>query len=175
MYRYELHPWNGKRRIAAGYIRREGYPEARSINEFEPVQFSEEYPYPYPEPDVYEGFITSPLETLVMLFTGEDPAMAIGAVDCDHEFEDDGSCPCPPITIEIPAVLALHSVNLMQQIEMMKFTEISDRDGDPIRNFDHLDGSEHRMIWRRMEKIMNRWYEQGIALHRAWLESGRAY
>ena len=123
-----------------------------------------------------------------MLFTGKDPAIKLQAAEaCTHEGEED--CDCPPVSIEIPAVLAYHATTFSQSLgnlhfEFSEFPTATDKNlivrqdrlptGQKVqaqRNTNERyrysqDWDDYR-YWRdrELEKILDRWYRQGITLH----------
>ena len=62
-------------------------------------------------------FVTSHLEVLVHLFTGEDPAKILHTVslECEHQALDE--CDCPHISIPVPTALAYHAQMLRRKLD----------------------------------------------------------
>ena len=183
-YLYELDIWKGTRHIRATYT---GNKDDVGAFDFQPMDFTPEEL----DADWYQGFLPSRLETLVVLFTGEDPAMKLlkASSGCTHEGEDD--CDCPPVSVDIPAVLAYHAIALSQSLGNFGvefYQHPTARDSNRIvRRYRLPTGEivhESRNInernppskiwdeypyWLNQErsKILDGWYQQGIALHRS--------
>ena len=131
----------------------------------------------------------SVLETLVNLFTGEDPMemLQTNAAACKHNSEYD--CDCPPVTIEIPAALAYHAQQLNRALEAhdQRFSEFKNQVGSTVRTFPDHTGrtitchqSSSGIIgnpsaWDSFEpeeqrtrlKILHQWCRTGILLKQA--------
>ena len=182
-YQFQINIWTDTRYVSATYVK----PGSEASNDFEPHTFlSNDI-----DAEPTSGFVTSCLDTLVLLFTGHDPAMLFQEAmnKCDHE--DGDTCECPLVSIPIPDVLAYHAVTLSQNILdiSMDFGEWNSSDKlSRIRRYRRPDGRtisvsqsieggeplspdwEDFTFWRnrRLRKILNRWYDQGISLYAAW-------
>ena len=184
-YQYQLTIWDEKRHINAIYTGSE-----INANDFQPITFTSQNL----DAESFEGFITSCLETLVLLFTGQDPAMLYRAAveECQHENSDD--CDCPPLSIPIPSILAYHGVALSQEIGEvdMNFEEWVTRDKRVrVRRYRLPNGQVETIqrtneagppegwgdydYWRNraLNEKLNRWFEQGINLYNAWAATTR--
>ena len=128
-------------------VRGECTDDPSNVNafDFQPISFSNEDLDL--DSNAHEGFLTSQLDTLVVLFTGQDPAEELMEAQAACPHEDSAECPCPPASIKVPMVLAYHMQTLWQNLspECQGYGSLTD---------------EERM------KILNRWFEQGIALKR---------
>ena len=98
-YIYEISTFDTDRYIKANYVS----PESGLANDFEPVSFTPEEVLA----ESYHTFLTSYIENLVHLFTGEDPAkmLHIASLTCEHEDLDE--CDCPPPSIPVPPALVV--------------------------------------------------------------------
>ena len=147
-YLYEISINTADRRIRATYVED---PDDLAATDFQTLSFTPQDL----DAEILEGFTLSRLETLVLLFTGEDPAKTLKAQDtqCSHEDSDD--CDCPMASIPIPAILAYHAISLSQD----------------LGNLGSWNTQESYSVFhsRRQAavKILNRWYQQGILLHQA--------
>ena len=180
-YIYEIAPWTDRRRVR-GTDQDENPTQAWA---FQPAEFSSEALGTLS----HMNTVVSVLETLVNIFTGEDPMemLQAHAGACNHEDGDD--CDCPPVTIEIPAALAYHAqqLNLTLEAHNQRFKEFDNQAGSTVRNSpDHRgniqisirfpDGRFQNLpAWEKFEaeeptarfKILNRWYRTGIMLKQA--------
>ena len=180
-YQYELSLITSNRAIKPTYL--SSIQRDTGALDFEPIAFTPEDL----DAENFNGFITSRLETLVVLFTGEDPAKKLQAqgAECPHEALDD--CDCPPVSIQIPTVLAYHAMTLLQSLGNLtcNFKEWETERGTSVRRFRRPTGefiqthrtkegtSSHPDEWseydfllqRDREDLLNRWYNQGIHLH----------
>ena len=182
-YIYKLHLWIENRTISAdNKADEDGDLKAY---EFQTIELTD---LELDAKSLLEGFTMSRLETLVVLFTGKDPAEMILKIGKDCEHEDDESCDCPPIQIQIPAVLAYHTMTLYREMENLDRRFIhqqlrADQDnqkhiryrvpnGDLIqgifdsRSREYREKLEEYQHYLALEKsrILDRWLEQGIAL-----------
>ena len=155
-----------------------------SATDFEPISFTPALLAAEPK----RGFQPSRLDTLVLLFTGRDPALLLSEAikSCTHDNKD--SCDCPPVTIDIPPVLAYHTATLRASATSVEadFTHWQNRGQHSIarsfrhpsgklitisRPYDSLPSSQDSQAdyWqeRTLGTMLNQWYEQGIALYYA--------
>ena len=179
-YQYKIQLWTDDRAICATYVKQGSI----SATDFEPISFTPALLAAEPT----HGFQPSRLDTLVLLFTGHDPALMLSEAieSCTHD--DSDSCDCPPVTIDIPPVLAYHTATLRASATSVEadFTHRQNRGQHSItrsfrhpsgklitisRPYDSLPSSEDSQAdyWeeRTLETMLNQWYEQGIALYYA--------
>ena len=181
-YVFEISLADTSRRIRADYV---ADPTHITAYDFEPISLSETDLHA----QNFAGLLTSRLDTLVLLFTGVDPAKHLldKAQECSHDSDD--TCDCTTAPIEVPAVLAYHAQTLAQSLASLQsgFRHWTNDKGDSIRKFlrpagpfvlavRHKDNPRNiSNEWREYdlylnrsrEEILNRWYEQGIQLHQA--------
>ena len=180
-YIFQINHWTDERRIIATYIDADA---PLSANDFEPITFSSEDL----DAESFEGFITSRLDTLVILYTGTDPAKLLQDVVCMHDSQEE--CDCSPVSIVIPRLLAYHAATLSREIEnlSMHFEEYRLKDHSVRRRYRLPDGQTETaynrqgtssenwekfdfLKWQHASAILNNWYAQGISLHTAWMAS----
>ena len=186
-YVYEMNLWSLDRTVRAIYVEE----ESNRTYDFQPVTFTEEDLMA----ETVFTFNTSRLETLVCLFTGQDPARMVQDADTRCKHDEKSSCDCPPVSIPLPTELALHAHTLSNEVAEIRYDfqkwengvhlvrGYHDRDGNrevvrrPAQGYE---GGEHstEKAWRKavflektaLRKTLDRWFEQGIALHRGSLE-----
>ena len=150
-YIYEMDIFSGKRRVRATY------PDTQPMDDgqFPTVELANAGPTA--EPD--SRFTESHMEVLVNLFTDDDPVKLLddAARKCRHRTEED--CDCGTVSVSIPAALALHARILRENV-----TKYDQQDRTIPQN-----SEEHAA---RKKALVDRWYEQGIALYHAWVEPG---
>ena len=183
-YVYELAVWNNDRKVRPAHVQERETPESG----FESVTLTDEDLMT----NSMDAFSPSRLETLVCLFTGHDPAMILHKADARCEHEDESSCNCAPVSIPLPTALALHVHTLSNEVSELRHDfeqwkngeqfvrRYHDRDGNQgiVRRPPQGYGDSHieaewakaKFLERRtLRKTLDRWFEQGIALHRAWV------
>lgn len=179
-YIFQLDQWTDERRIIATYVESDA---PLGANDFEPITFSSEDL----DAESYEGFVTSRLDTLVVLYTGRDPAKLLQDVACVHDSQEE--CDCSPVSIIIPRLLAYHAATLSREIENLSLhfeeTTVGDRsmrryrlpDGQAETAYNREETSFGNwekfdfLKWQHIGAILNNWYAQGISLHVAWITS----
>ena len=181
-YLYEMSINTLTRKIRANYIID---PTPAAALNLEPICFTEKDL----NSDNYAGFITSRLDTLVVLFTREDPAKKLLAQggQCTRHRTDE--CDCPTVSIPIPAVLAYHAMTLSRSLAYInsEYKEWTNNIGTSVRQFRRPTGETIRTYmgkegslsdleeWyeydsrrrRSQEEVLDRWYQQGIHLHQS--------
>ena len=177
----DLALWTQKRRVRAT----DQGQEPSEASAFQPTEFSSEALGTFNAINTE----TSALEALVNLFTGEDPMEMNFAQTATCGHNDGTECDCPPVTIEIPTVLAYHTHQLSSTLEThdQRFKEFKNGNGDTVRKSpDHRGkmavslraregGVDDIAVWERFEveepearlKILERWCRTGIMLKQA--------
>ena len=180
-YLYEISTFNTDRYIKANYVN----PESGLANDFEPVSFTPEEVLA----ESYEMFVTSYLEVLVHLFTGEDPAKILHAVslECEHQAFDE--CDCPYTSIPVPTALAYHAQVLRRKLDEVRseFRQWTTKghtqrvykyripDGEARTIYHSMQPGHPGTEWEQAEfyeqqlrrQVMEQWYQQGIMLRQA--------
>ena len=147
-YLYEIGLSANNRRVRAKNAER----GPKDTNLFQPAEFTSAQLGVKPS----GMFGTSRLETLVELFTDYDPAQILDEATqaCQHDAGEE--CDCKPVRITIPASLAFHVQLLWQDI-----TEYDEYNPPGMKDPDQ------QLTARK--QLLDRWYEQGIALYQAWM------
>ena len=180
-YVYELALWTDTRTVRAA----DQDKDTSDASAFQPTEFSNEALGTFNAINTE----TSVLETLVNLFTGEDPMEMNFAQTATCGHNDGTECDCAPVTIEIPAVLAYHTHQLSSTLVThdQRFKEFKNRNGDTVRKTpDHRGemavalrsgngGVDDIAVWERFGveepearlKILERWCRTGIMLKQA--------
>ena len=161
-YLYEIDHFLGTRRIKATYVP----PRSDSATDFQPVVFTDDQLMAYSE----EMFLTTRLETLVQLFTQEDPAKLLSAFlqTCEHFDYDE--CDCTRPTIPIPTVLAFHTHVLWERFANIEEDFMFSPRPKASNPSDHPSQFQETIFHERevSRKILDEWHQQGIALYQAW-------
>lgn len=180
-YLYEIDAYTATRQVKASYVP----ADTSDANDFQPVTFAAEDLLA----ETYHMFLTSQLDILVCLFTGEDPAKLLHTAweQCDHDTQE--SCDCAPASIQIPPILAFHAQALEQKLDYLssdfsqwtnkntsrqiyryrlpsgelKTTSRSSEPSDPGPEWEQASFYEQQA--RR--HILELWYQQGIALYQS--------
>ena len=182
IYTYSINRWTDDRTISADNTPLKA--------QFEAVVFTDE-DLNIPLADL---FSISRMDTLMLLFTGVDLLSLLGdeSPACNHDEEEE--CDCPSPSVRIPSVLAYHTSNLRTELDdaLEPFTEWKTSDGKQIhRQYRTPDGEMHTIqrdtgpvgifrpeweaydYWKSKEtdRVVQRWFQQGIALYNACKEN----
>ena len=172
-YTYMIEPSDATRIIQADF------PDAENPvvkpNHFQTIEFS---PKDLDAENNLAGFAPSRLETLVTLFTNRDPSHLLEKMynECPHD--DTDFCECPLITINISPLLAHHIATLHKEIKNLEGRiptpeakqntppeEVGDTPVQP-ESRRHQVGFDNYQYHLTLEKsrILDRWFDQGIAI-----------
>lgn len=183
-YRYQIDVHTGDRSIFSPYP---NLDQTRT-NRFRLIVFTPEDLHPYPS----QMFTASHIDTLVHLFTGQDPAYLLhhAAEECPSSQDD--SHKCQPISIPLPPALALHAHTLQERMDDIR-TDFrrwwNDEGTKETRQYRLPDGNlekatrligngiiSHPENWdiaefherKARRELLDTWFHQGLALRQAW-------